>query len=152
MMCGACGLVGGESVDSSLDVSVPRQTSTSTTIVVELSPEPSCSAYRGTGDLEGVELASYCYAALQLVEVVDRCQENGNRPDECLVWATASESDGGAGFTGYSEAELDLMFRLGQHHRRRLDAWEAEYDACVSTLGRDVCRSAIRQEGPNPYP
>ena len=119
---------------------------------VLLPPTPSCSAYKGTGDLEGTELTSYCTTAIELIPAVEDCLDTGGQADDCLEWATTSEEDGGAGFTGYTDEELDLMFDLGRDRIRRGEIWNAEYDWCRMSQGEEACQAAINEETLYFYP
>lgn len=126
-----------------------------TTIVanVDLPPQPMCRAYTGVGALNEVDdLWLYCSMGLDLVRAVDDCQRRGNRPDECLRWATTPETNGGAGLTGLNDAELNVAFKVGRHHLQRLNAWERAFDECEAAHGRDRCERAITPETNYPFP
>ena len=83
---------------------------------------------------------------MQLVEVVRACQDRGNRPDECLAIARAPEGEGGFGFTGWDDAEVSLMFRLGTDRLERGEEWDVLWDACVEDYGQDRCLEEIESE------
>ena len=125
----------------------PEESSTTTTLaLIVLPPQPDCFAYEGTGELSDLDLVGYCITGIQLVETVRACEADGNRPDECLALARAPESEGGGGFTGWSEAEISLMFELGTDRLARGGEWDQYWDACVESHGQDTCVEYIEPE------
>jgi hypothetical protein len=56
------------------------------------------------------------------------------------------------GLDGYSADELALMWRLGQRHLERLDAWDQAYRACEEEYDRPTCIAAIKLEEAYHYP
>lgn len=117
-----------------------------------LAPTPACSAYVGTGDLEEVDLVSLCSSALELIPLLDDCERDGGQTAECLEWATTSNADGGAGFTGYTDEQMSLMLDLGREQMSRRQLWNANYDLCRMSHGEEVCQSAIIEETNREYP
>jgi hypothetical protein len=135
---------GGSPTTTTVEIA-PSTTATTIALIV-LPPQPDCFAYQGTGELTDVDLVGYCITGMQLVEAVRACEARGNRPDECLALARAPESEGGDGFTDWSESEISLMFELGTDHIERREAWDVFWDECVEAHGQDTCVDYIESE------